>query len=1531
MNAHRHIHDDVSNVISRSCSETDFFFGPPHSAAPLVASPCPVCRVALLAVALPCPARRVALLAVASPCTVTRVALWAVASPCCLRATLLPTHRPTLPALSRPAARTALLCAALLLAPPCCCPPCCAQPCWPAPCYPHRPAARHPTACAARLLPALPRAALLAGAMLAGALLPARGPAGSRTAPARPIVCRPAGRRPAARVLPCCLCATLLAAAPPYSAHAPPCWPPPCPTLFDTWLNDFQLYLLSDSRDSVSLFDHTSGASLAPPATAVSATRSQWLTRDTAARLAIRNHLRLAERAHIGQHKTAKALYDAVVARYSFPATAALGRLILPYLIPELDHFLALDPTDLLATETSVVAVGAARGTPRTPFFEGCSPSPLAPSYASAAAVDILGTQDVGTTSALSGKRRNSKGKGGKSGGGGSEGGGGGGTGGSGGGEGGGSGGSGGGSGDFGGGGGGSGGGGGGGGGGSNGSGGGGSGGGRVGAAQRGGSGGGQGQQQQHRSKTPMPQPLHHHASRCFIRDHTTLTPLPAPVPVRLADPSGGPILARSSTDLLCPAVPYGSLSGLHLPSFSRNLVSTAALQDAMVTTTTPGSQRVSICTCTWTGRHQATFTHRPGSSLCTLTTEPPQVAASAQVSAAGSVVDPCLCRLLSHQTLLWHHRLGHPSLPRLRCMHSHLLVSCLPRSLPPLPPSPTPPCLPCVEGRQCAAPHSSSFPPTTAPLQTLDMDVWGPARVIHLQFRARFREDLPLLRLHSDRGGEFSSDVVQEFCRGEGILHLLWLLASPQKNGVAQSRIGLVMEVARTSMILAATPHFLWPLAVRYAAHQLNLWSHVSLPKSSFTLRWTGKVGDTSVFRDITFDESVPFYHLFPYRSAPLPSPPAALPGSKSPSGRPPPPSGSCSFRCVSCQPTPPGCACRVMEVARTSMIHAAAPYFRGRLRSSNAAHQLNLWPHVSLPETSPTLRWTGKVGDTSVFQVWGYCAFVRDASAHKLSSRTIPCDVTFDESVPFYHLFPYRSAPLPTPPPLFLAPGPPPIDPLPPKGTAPSGLSLVDPLPLAVPVAGVEAGGAESEGAESGGAEPRGTASSGGRAGASPRLSYRREPLSLQELRDWFAQHTRLWSGTAGAGGSAAGGTGARGAGGTAGAGGTGGAGATGFGGARTSGTVAARAGGAGGTGAKHPGARGIGARGAGATSPGGAGVTAGAGGPGGAGAASPGGARTREALALEVAGAGGAGARESGAGVGDSGAGGAGAGDPGVGGARAEGTGAGGAGAGGTGAGDPRAGGAGARGAGAGGPSARGTLQQCPFFVPPPPSSLPPPDSVLRQSVMSLSLNLPRLFALVVVFLVCVLLLSQELTLWHFVLPLFDYEFPLPSSPASSLPDVPNPESYLDRAPSPTVPRLLAIVVTDPSFESTAASALVAELVDFAAACRLDYATSLVAQSESDCPSSIGGECALGTDIFEDRQKDFECLAAAVPPLVALLLAPDGDPHAPDISTPRSYAEAITSPYSSQWQTAMDVEMASLKSTGTYVDAVPLLGRT
>ncbi|CAI7735059.1 unnamed protein product [Closterium sp. NIES-54] len=748
------------------------------------------------------------------------------------------------------------------------------------------------------------------------------------------------------------------------------------PVQFDTWLDDLQLYLLSDSKDSVSLFDLASGAATAPPATADSSTRSQWLTRDAAARLAIRNHLPLAECAHFGQYKTAQALYDVVVARYSSPATAALGRLLLPYLFPELsafatvedlfshlrasdaryraavpaeDHFLSLDPTSLtvdlleqhlLAAETSAVAVGAARGTPRPPFFEGCPPSPLAPSYASAAAAHVSVPEDVGVASA-SAKRRSSKGKGGRGGGGGS-----------------------------------------------------------------GGGGDGSG--------------------------------------------SGG----------------RGSSGG----------------------------------------------------------------------------------------------------------------------------------------------------------------------------------------------GG-----------------------------------------------------------------------------------------------------------------------------GGGSGGGR--------TLRCASAQP-----------LAR-----------------------------ASLPETSPTLRWMGEVGDASVFRVWGSRAFVCDTSVDKLSPRAIPC-VTFDESVPFYRLFPYSSNP-PPPPPLFLAPGLPPVavgsgaargadsggvesGGAEPGGAASEGAEIGGAEPGGVGTGGAEPGGAEpegvepggaaSEGAESGGAEPQGASSSGGSAGASPRLS-------LQQLS-----------------------TGARGVGVAARASGAGGAAATSLGGARTRGTGVAETGGVEGTGVVGPSA-------------------------GGAGAA--------------------------GAGVGCTGAGGTRAVDP------------------------------CARGAG-------GTVRPRPYFVPllqqvlgtpsstglTPPLLSPPPDqtqpplkpaSPLRApspyteqsgglterrdpascpvSPVRTTSRAPRSRPPPVPGTHAMILRPSSVPL----------RVPLPAPTESSLPEVPDPASDRARAASPTVSRLLATAITDPTFESAAASALVAGLLDFAAACRLNYATALVAESASAAPPSVGGECALGTDVLEDWQEDFESLTAAA---------------------------------------AMDAKMASWKSTGTHVDEVP-----
>ncbi|CAI7752576.1 unnamed protein product [Closterium sp. NIES-53] len=1299
---------------------------------------------------------------------------------------------------------------------------------------------------------------------------------------------------------------------------------------FDVWVDDLQLFLQCDSKDGVSLFDQMSGDTPAPTDTTDSTVHLQWTTCDAFARLVVRT-------------------------RYSSPATAAFSSLMLPYLFPNLaafatvadlithlrtsdaryraallteDHILSLCPTELTvdlleerltAAEKSIAAVGPSRGDPHAPFFEGCSPVPLLPSVASAAAVDLVRTEEVGAASAPSGRRHNSKAKGGKGGGGddggagrggggggggsdgdggggdgdgggggggggfGGEGGGGGGgdgggggggggggdgDGGSGGGGGGGGGGGsggggGGGSGGFGGGGGGGGGSGSGGGGsGSDGGGGGGGGAGRGGAAQRGGFGGYQRQQQPRSRETPSAQELREwyagrgragsvgpctyvlrtggrrgetcglpHTAQCFFgrltdawrakfpdavelprwgdllrqnfaifdldfdallatmyavtnsaegdcylyvppdpgieaaalgasassaprtsesatpsagesalsgtaptealhtfthdsgglhsffRDSTTLTPLSWPVTVSLADPSGGPVHAHSSTILPCPVAASGMLSGLHLPSFSTNFMSGADLQDLWVDQFTPGGQCVTHCTCSRTGRHLATFTRRPRSSLYTLTTASPPDTASSQVAASGQVCAaasrsspasaPSSCGPLSHETLLWHHRLGHPSLPRLRGAFRTLRT----------------------------APHSSSFPPREAPLQTLHMDVWGPACIsgqgdgryflLVVDDYSRYTTVFPLRP--KDRGGEFSSDLLRAFCRAEGIRQTFMRLASPQQNGSAERQIGMVVDVARTSMIHAAAPHFLWPFAVQYAAHQINLQPRVSLPETTPTLRWTGKL----------FSRAVPYVFL----------------------GFPP---------------------------------------------------------------------------DATGWQ------FYHPTSRRVLSSQ----DITFDKSVSYYH----------------------PIEPV--------KVAVDSDVARGAESACAEPGVAESEGAKSGGAE-RESVEPGG-------VPSRQKPLSAQQLREWYARRSAV--GTAGAGAA-----GAAGPGGPAGVGAARGAVAAGPGGARTVGTGAARAGGAGAV--ATGGAAGAGAAG-GTRAGGAAGVVAGdpgAEGTGSVSVVSGGAARPRlyyVPLLQQVLGL-------------------------------------------------P--------------PSSGPTppllsplpVQSQSQLQPAPPLLGPSPYSGLTRGLTErrepesrpASPESPRESP------VCAVCIGRRvprqrpppvpgthsMTLRPSTAP---QHVPLPSPPASSLPDGPDPECDSLRTASPTLTRFLATAVTDPSFESTAASALVAALVDFAAGCRVDYAASLVAESESAfvCPLSVGGEFALGTDVLEDRQEEFECFAATLPHLVSMLLAPEGDPDALDIPTPRSYAEAIEVPYSSQWQTAMDTKMASWKSTGTYVDEVP-----
>ncbi|CAI7897485.1 unnamed protein product [Closterium sp. NIES-54] len=576
-----------------------------------------------------------------------------------------------------------------------------------------------------------------------------------------------------------------------------------------------------DIKDGVSLFDHVSGAATALPTTADDATRSQWLSRDAAARLAIRNHLPLAECAHFGQHRTTQALYDAVVARYSSPATASLGRLLLPYLFPDLSSFATVEDliSHLRASDARYRAAVPAE------FFDKNQPPMFITLYF------IV---------------------------------------------------------------------------------------------------------------TRLPDSL------CSVRDHF-LSLDPTSLTVLLVALRARPSLRGAPPPPFHPPTPLLLLltSLLLRTSGQLLLVRSAAAARARVARV---ARVVEV--------------------------------AAAVVEVAAGVVGGAAVEVVAAVGLLE----GVGAL--VAAVEAAVGVAALEAAVG----------VAAVEAAVGVAAVEAAV--GVAAVEAVGLVEVGLELSVVASLRERFGQDLPVLCLHTNRGVDFFSNLLRDFFRGEGILQSFTLPESPQQNGIAERLIGLVMEVTRTSMIHAATPHFLWPFAVRYAAHQLNL------------------------------------------------------------------------------------------------------------------------WPRVFLPETSPTMRWTGEVGNASVFRVWGSRAFVRDTSTDKLSPRVIPCvflgfvpdapglqfyhptsrcvlpsqDVTFDESLPFYRLFPFRSAP-PPPLPLFLAPSPPLVDPLPPQGPSPSGVSEVDPLPGPAPVqvtvgssatrgaasggavsGGAEPGGAESEGAETGGAEPRG-----------------------------------------------------------------------------------------------------------------------------------------------------------------------------------------------------------------------------------------------------------------------------------------------------------------------------------------------------------------------------------------------------------------------------------------------------------------------
>lgn len=103
---------------------------------------------------------------------------------------------------------------------------------------------------------------------------------------------------------------------------------------------------------------------------------------------------------------------------------------------------------------------------------------------------------------------------------------------------------------------------------------------------------------------------------------------------------------------------------------------------------------------------------------------------------------------------------------------------------------------------------------------------------------------------LRTDRGGEFTSDIFNKFCRDQGIKRQLTAAYTPQQNGVAERRNRTIMNMVRCLLSEKELPRSLWPDAVRWTTHVLNRSLTKAVKDKVPEERWTGIKPKVDYFR---------------------------------------------------------------------------------------------------------------------------------------------------------------------------------------------------------------------------------------------------------------------------------------------------------------------------------------------------------------------------------------------------------------------------------------------------------------------------------------------------------------------------------------------------------------------------------------------------------------------------------------------------------------------------------------------------------
>ncbi|GJU39209.1 retrovirus-related pol polyprotein from transposon TNT 1-94 [Tanacetum coccineum] len=84
-------------------------------------------------------------------------------------------------------------------------------------------------------------------------------------------------------------------------------------------------------------------------------------------------------------------------------------------------------------------------------------------------------------------------------------------------------------------------------------------------------------------------------------------------------------------------------------------------------------------------------------------------------------------------------------------------------------------------------------------------------------------RLNTPVRNIRTDNGTEFVNQTLRSYYESVGISHETSVARSPQQNGVVERRNHTLVEAARTMLIYAKAPLFLWAEAVATACYTQN------------------------------------------------------------------------------------------------------------------------------------------------------------------------------------------------------------------------------------------------------------------------------------------------------------------------------------------------------------------------------------------------------------------------------------------------------------------------------------------------------------------------------------------------------------------------------------------------------------------------------------------------------------------------------------------------------------------------------------